>query len=224
MFNFKVYDRAVCDPELEKNELRVLYLILNNMSLNKVDRIEIFNGFVMDTLGISESTVRRSMKSLEEKGYIGRVITGTSKNRKGNVIYIPYESVTCEVTHDVTGDPPYNVHDNKHHVEKNQVSEVEGTDNFQDTHDNKKEKSRYVTGLFDELSELNKRYFKSADAKECNDIINRFNDVWNGAMERYQEGYFTQGQVDALSRFYDNFTKRVEEKETFFKQRKNKRR
>lgn len=217
MFNHKLYGRAICDPELEKNELRVLYLILNNMSLNNTDRIEMFNGFVMDKLHISERTVQRTMDSLERKGYIGREIKGTSVNRKGNIIYIPD---SADDNADVTGDTPYNVHDKKHHVEKVQVSEVEGTDNFQDTHDNpmmkKKEKNRHITGLFNELGELNQRYFGSTSLQECNGIINRFNDVWDEATQKYQEGYFTDEQVSSLQKFYDNFIKIRGWKEKYF--------
>lgn len=85
MFNFNLLNKALTDANLSDKEFRLLYLIVNNMSLNNTNEIEMYNGFIMDKLNMCERQVRRLTSSLTEKGYIIKVRFGTSKKKNGNV-------------------------------------------------------------------------------------------------------------------------------------------
>ncbi len=113
MFNFSFMNNALVDFNLSDKEFRLLYLIVNNMSLNDTNEIEMYNGFIMDKLNICERQVRRLTSSLMEKGYITKVNTGTKNNRNANV-YRLCDTVadnSGDIMCDISGDknvPPYN--------------------------------------------------------------------------------------------------------------------
>ena len=113
MFNFSFMNNALVDFNLSDKEFRLLYLIVNNLSLNDTNEIEMYNGFIMDKLNICERQVRRLTTSLVDKGYIAKVNTGTKTNRNANVYRL------CDIVVDNSGDmmcdisgdknvPPYN--------------------------------------------------------------------------------------------------------------------
>lgn len=105
MFNFNLMNKALLDTNLSDKEFRLLYLIVNNMSMNNTNEIEMYNGFLMDKLNICERQVRRLTSSLVEKGYITKVNTGTKNNRNANVYRL------CDTVVDISGDknvPPNN--------------------------------------------------------------------------------------------------------------------
>lgn len=79
-------NKALTDVNLSDKEFRLLYLIVNNMSMNDTNEIEMYNGFIMDKLNMCERQVQRVTKSLVDKGYITKVITGTKANKNANVI------------------------------------------------------------------------------------------------------------------------------------------
>ncbi len=113
MFNFTLMNNALLDCNLSDKEFRLLYLIVNNMSMNNTNKIEMYNGFIMDKLNICERQVRRLTSSLMEKGYITKVNTGTKNNRNANV-YRLCDTVadnSGDIMCDISGDknvPPYN--------------------------------------------------------------------------------------------------------------------
>lgn len=84
MFNFSIFTKALTDNTLSKNEFRVLCLMLNTSSFKQSNTIEMYNGFIQDTLGISERNVRDITKSLELKDYIKKEVNTNSHNRNAN--------------------------------------------------------------------------------------------------------------------------------------------
>lgn len=84
MFNFKLYNAALEDANLTDKEFRMLCLFLNKSSMDKSDTIEMFNGFLMDKLDLHERWVKTLTKSLCEKGYLTKTVTGTRNNRNAN--------------------------------------------------------------------------------------------------------------------------------------------
>ncbi len=86
MFNFTFMNNALVDYNLSDKEFRLLYLIVNNMSMNNTDEIEMYNGFIMDKLNLSERQTQRLTASLVEKGYITKLNSSTKSNRNGNLI------------------------------------------------------------------------------------------------------------------------------------------
>ena len=84
MFNFSIFTKALTDNTLSKNEFRVLCLMLNTSSFKQSNTIEMYNGYIQDTLGISERNVRDITKSLELKDYIKKEVNTNSHNRNAN--------------------------------------------------------------------------------------------------------------------------------------------
>ena len=84
MFNFSIFTKALTDNTLSKNEFRVLCLMLNTSSFKQSNTIEMYNGYIQDTLGISERNARDITKSLELKDYIKKEVNINSHNRNAN--------------------------------------------------------------------------------------------------------------------------------------------
>ena len=88
MFNFTIFTKALTDTTLSKNEFRVLCLFLNTSSFKQSNTFEMYNGYIQDTLGISERNVRDITKSLELKDYIKKGVNTNSHNRNANTYTI----------------------------------------------------------------------------------------------------------------------------------------
>lgn len=89
MFNLKSFNNALLDLNLSDSEFRMYCLILNTMSLKKINSLEMFNGFFMDKLNLKERQVQNLTKSLCDKGYIIKIKSATSMNRNGNIYQLP---------------------------------------------------------------------------------------------------------------------------------------
>ena len=74
MFNFKVMNRALNDSNLSDSAFRMLYIILNNCSLNNSNSAEIHNGYFMKTLNKKERMITYLTNELVKKGYITKSI------------------------------------------------------------------------------------------------------------------------------------------------------
>lgn len=84
MFNFNLMNRALNDSNLSDSAFRMLYIILNNCSLNNSNSAEIHNGYFMKTLNKKERMIKYLTNELVKKGYIAKSINGTSKNKLAN--------------------------------------------------------------------------------------------------------------------------------------------
>ena len=84
MFNFNLMNRALKDSNLSDSAFRMLYIILNNCSLNNSNSTEIHNGYFMKVLNKKERMITYLTNELVEKGYITKKINGTSKNKLAN--------------------------------------------------------------------------------------------------------------------------------------------
>ena len=115
MFNFNLQQKAF--EELSAEQFRVVYFLNNTLSMvnesNKTpdnNKIEMFNGYMMDKLGLSERQVQRLIKRLEQLDYI-TVERATRKNQP-NII-----TINCDINCDINGDK--NVTLNKNTKENN---------------------------------------------------------------------------------------------------------
>lgn len=102
MFNFNLQQKAF--EELSAEQFRVVYFLNNTLSMvnesNKTpdnNKIEMFNGYMMDKLGLSERQVQRLIKRLEQLDYI-TVERATRKNQP-NII-----TINCDINCDINGD------------------------------------------------------------------------------------------------------------------------
>lgn len=102
MFNFNLQKRAF--NELNAEQFRVVYFLNSTLSMvnkqkNTPDNnsIEMFNGYMMDKLGLSERQVQRLIKSLEHTGFIS-VERATAKKQPNTITIIDAENdaTTCD--------------------------------------------------------------------------------------------------------------------------------
>ena len=84
MFNFNLMNRALNDSNLSDSAFRMLYIILNNCSLNNSNSAEIHNGYFMKALNKKERMITYLTNELVKKGYITKSINGTSQNKLAN--------------------------------------------------------------------------------------------------------------------------------------------
>lgn len=109
MFNFKYQQRAF--NELNAEQFRVVYLLNSTLSMtNKTNntpdnnKIEMYNGFLMDKLGLKERMVQYHIKTLEEKGFI-KVKRPVGRNSKQpNIITLKFkknERITQSITQSI---------------------------------------------------------------------------------------------------------------------------
>ena len=77
-------NRALNDYDLSDSAFRMLYIILNNCSLNNSNSAEIHNGYFMMALNKKERMIKYLTNELVKKGYITKSINGTSKNKLAN--------------------------------------------------------------------------------------------------------------------------------------------
>ncbi|MBP3619458.1 MAG: hypothetical protein J6J24_02225, partial [Clostridia bacterium] len=94
MFNFNLQNKAF--EELNAEQFKLVYFLNNTISMvNKTNNtqnnntIEMYNGYMMDKLGLSERQVQRLIKRLEQLEYI-TVKRATRKNQP-NIITLIFE-------------------------------------------------------------------------------------------------------------------------------------
>lgn len=102
MFNFNLQQKAF--EELSAEQFRVVYFLNNTLSMVNEskktpdnNKIEMFNGYLMDKLGLSERQVQRLIKRLEQLNYI-TVERATRKNQP-NII-----TLNCDINNDINCD------------------------------------------------------------------------------------------------------------------------
>lgn len=110
MFNFNLQQKAF--EELNAEQFRIVYLLNSTLSMiNKTNKtpknhkLEMFNGYLMDKLGLSERQVQRLIKRLEQLDYI-TVERATRKNQP-NIITLIFEennATDCTPNNDENND------------------------------------------------------------------------------------------------------------------------
>lgn len=102
MFNFNLQKRAF--DELNAEQFRLVYLLNNTLSMvNETtqnyhnNKIEMYNGYMMDKLGLSERQVQRLIKGLEQLGYI--TVKRATAKKSPNII-----TINCDKDCDKNGD------------------------------------------------------------------------------------------------------------------------
>lgn len=128
MFNFTVMNEALKDKNVSDAEFRLLYLIVNNISMGETDTKEIYNGFLMDKLNKSERQTQRLTKSLADKGYIGKQAIGNKHNKNGNIYSLVDDVITSDIKSDTDSDKNdtlYNNRKEEKNVYVNSTTDVE---------------------------------------------------------------------------------------------------
>lgn len=107
MFNFKYQQRAF--NELNAEQFRLVYFLNSTLSMtNKANntpdnnKIEMFNGYMMDKLGLSERQVQRLIKSIENSGFIS--VERATRKKSPNIITLKFkknERITQSITQSI---------------------------------------------------------------------------------------------------------------------------
>ena len=113
MFNFTVMNEALKDKNVSDAEFRLLYLIVNNISMGETDTKEIYNGFLMDKLNKSERQIQRLTKSLADMGYIGKQTIGNKHYKNGNIYSLMGDVITSDIENDTDSDKKDTLYNNK---------------------------------------------------------------------------------------------------------------
>lgn len=160
MFNFNLQNKAF--EELNAEQFKLVYFLNNTLSMvNKTNNtqnnntIEMYNGYMMDKLGLSERQVQRLIKRLEQLEYI-TVERATRKNQP-NIITLIFEEnnatdCTLSQNNDINDAINYdkncdkNVTLNKNKIKNNKNNITTGILEHKDlerivTEENKKEKN-----------------------------------------------------------------------------------
>lgn len=164
MINLALLNKA--EDELTGDEFKVLYIILNKMSKDKTNRVEIHNWFLMQKMGCSESTIQRITRSLQKKKYIFKAGKSTSKNKIGNI----YTTENPIVTSNVQSSMPSNLTPLKNsskEEEKNISCIPEGTS----TRNSADEKYEELTLNFSSSSKTRSENPESEEDYSLNDEI-----------------------------------------------------
>ena len=109
MFNFKFQQRAF--EELNAEQFRIVYLLNSTLSMiNKTNKtpknhkLEMFNSYLMDKLGLKERMVQYHIKTLEQKGYIKvKRPIGRNVSKQPNIITLNFEennAIDCTLNND----------------------------------------------------------------------------------------------------------------------------
>lgn len=97
MFNFNFQQKAF--EELNAEQFRIVYFLNNTLSIiNKTNKtpenhkLEMFNGYLMDKLGLKERMVQYHIKTLEQKGYIKvKRPIGRNASKQPNIITLNFD-------------------------------------------------------------------------------------------------------------------------------------
>ena len=108
MINLSLLNKALTDKNVSNAAFRLLYLIANNISMAKSETKEIYNGYLMDKLNLSERQIQRITKSLTDNGYINKKTLGTQSNKNGNLYSLMVSSEDayshCDTSSDIISD------------------------------------------------------------------------------------------------------------------------
>lgn len=231
MFNFNLMNKALTDVNLSDKEFRLLYLIVNNMSMNDTNEIEMYNGFIMDRLGISERQVQRVTKGLVEKGYITKVVTGSKTNRNGNVIRLNDAVVIpsnddSDTNGDINSDmdcdkscdknvTPYNSIKEYKDISMDKDHDEEATPQVKLSRDEYRQRNDFISSVYRKLDTKLDELFAVKTPSGYTSVSTEINTVLREASDHTE--YFTAGQLEKLQWYKDRFFKLCKCKDRYFK-------
>ena len=220
MFNFTVMNQALTDVNVSDKEFRMLYLFVNNASLNETDDIVMYNGFLMDKLNLSERQVQRLTKSLVDKGYLTKVVTGTSTNKNGNVYRLndindTDSDMTCDKSCDKNVTPYNSIKEYKNNISMYTDHEAEvTTEQVKLSKDELNQRNEYISAVYGKLDDRLNYLYGLKSAPKYVDVCTEITEIISAAQEH--RDWFTEPQWDKLTRYCERFVKLTEAKDNYF--------
>ena len=211
MFNFNLQNKAF--EELNAEQFKLVYFLNNTLSMvNKTNNtqnnntIEMYNGYMMDKLGLSERQVQRLIKRLEQLEYI-TVERATRKNQP-NIITLIFEennATDCTLSQnndindaincDINCDKNVTLNKNKIKNNKNNNNITTGilehkdlerivTEENKKEKNNKKEKLSYQSSMDVKVSEPENKIISFKKMMKENEMSDNGTNVMNAISEQ----------------------------------------
>lgn len=227
MFNFNLLNKALTDANLSDKEFRLLYLIVNNMSLNNTNEIEMYNGFIMDKLDICERQARRLTSSLVEKGYIIKVRFGASKKKNGNVYRLkadidtdikldknvpPYKNKKKNIINSSQSSSRTSTGTREKNNSDNETEKKMETELKQERTHTRKEDNDYVTRCLEKFDTMLKYLYSITDMKIYDEYTNDILDFYNSI----DQTRFTEKQRGLIEKKCETWVKISNGKNCYF--------
>lgn len=236
MFNFNLVNKAFGDERITPTQFKMLYLIVNNCSMNNTTTIKMFNGFMADKMGLSVRMMQYNIKQLEDCGYIEvKRPIGRNAAKKPNEITLlsAEDDATCDIN--VT---PYNsigetvkestqlndamnciAYKNKKEY-KNNISmyrdhEADVTnEQVKLSKDELNQRNEYISAVYGKLDDRLNYLYSLKTATQYEDVCSGIVEVISDAQEH--RDWFTSPQWDRLTRYCERFDKLTEAKDKYF--------
>lgn len=204
MFNFKAFSQGLMDNELSDKAFRLLALLLNNLSLQKVDELEVYNDYIMKELKWSRRTVIYTMNELVEKGYIIKETAGNKGNKKPNRIKVSAKSCTefyeseCKNEQKVSAKSctlyKSTLNTSRSMETENKLTKAEVT-----------KRNDFITSTYRKLEQRLNYLYTVKTSYVFNAVTQDIEEIFRDAQEK--EDWFTEAQWEKLCRYADRWTK-----------------
>lgn len=236
MFNFNLVNKAFGDERITPTQFKMLYLIVNNCSMNNTTTIKMFNGFMADKMGLSVRMMQYNVKQLEDCGYIEvKRPIGRNAAKKPNEITLlgveddttcdknvtPYNSIEETVKESTQLNDAMNCIAYKNKKEyKNNISmyrdhEAEVTTaQVKLSKDELNQRNEYISAVYGKLDNRLNYLYSLKTATQYEDVCSGIVEVISDAQEH--RDWFTSPQWDRLIRYCERFDKLTEAKDKYF--------
>jgi len=236
MFNFNLVNKAFGDERITPTQFKMLYLIVNNCSMNNTTTIKMFNGFMADKMGMSVRMMQYNIKQLEDCGYIEvKRPIGRNAAKKPNEITLlsdeddatcdinvtPYNSIEETVKESTQLNDAMNCIAYKNKKEyKNNISmyrdhEVEvTTEQVNLSKDELKQRNEYISAVYGKLDDRLNYLYSLKTATQYEDVCSGIAEIFSDAQEH--RDWFTEPQWDKMTRYGERFVKLTEAKDKYF--------
>lgn len=226
MINLALLNKAF--GEVTPTQFQMLYMIANQCSLKKSDSVEMYNGFMMDKMGLSVRMIQYNIKALEEKGFIKveRPI-GRNASKKPNVITlckVEEKKETIQETNkestqlnDAINCTPYKLLKENKNISCIPVGT--STRESETTQHINKETTEWVGNTLQRGYGMLSAFRTTTNRLSAKEYLNEIDKVISDYQS--QEGNVTEKQWQAFMDFERNVDKAIEKKNIYFNSQNN---
>ena len=236
MFNFNLVNKAFGDERITPTQFKMLYLIVNNCSMNNTTTIKMFNGFMADKMGLSVRMMQYNVKQLEDCGYIEvKRPIGRNAAKKPNEITLlgveddttcdknvtPYNSIeetvkeSTQINDAIDCTPYKNKKEYKNNISMYRDHEADVTnEQVKLSKDELNQRNEYISDVYGKLDNRLKYLYGLKTATQYEDVCTKIAEIFSDAQEHMD--WFTEPQWDKMTRYSDRFVKLTEAKDKYF--------
>ena len=236
MFNFNLVNKAFGDERITPTQFKMLYLIVNNCSMNNTTTIKMFNGFMADKMGLSVRMMQYNIKQLEDCGYIevkrpiGRnaakkpneiTLLGVEDDTTCDINVTPYNSIgetvkeSTQINDAIDCTPYKNKKEYKNNISMYRDHEAEVTnEQVKLSKDELNQRNEYISAVYGKLDDRLNYLYGLKTATQYEDVCLGIAEIFSDAQEH--RDWFTSHQWDRLTRYCERFDKLTEAKDKYF--------